>query len=422
MSWSKVGSGGGILAWLRHEWLVLASLVMLVAVAAGGIGYFRQAASPDSPALFGNDYLAFYAAGRMALEGHAAAAYDHAAHATEQQQLAAEAKGSGALPATYYFGYPPTYLALVAPFATLPYYASLFAFLGLTALLYLAAMWLIWPGWRTVILALAVPNACIAFGFGQNAFLTAGLVGCALALLDRRPWLAGILIGLLAVKPQLGLAFPFVLIATGRWRPLVAATATVVVTALLSAAVLGVDAWRAFLGIGGASRSQLLESSAVGFEKIQSLFAALRLAGASIPVAYVAQAVLALLVAGSLVMLWRSAADYRLKAAAAAGATLLTTPFCLAYDLMIEVPAAAFFAAYGAARGFRPGELAALALVLLTPEVAALGLLGTTPVGLFGMVVLYALVIARAFADVSLSRQPASAPAPLHLDPRHASG
>ncbi|HVZ15218.1 MAG TPA: glycosyltransferase family 87 protein, partial [Bauldia sp.] len=203
MPGSVVNAASAVGAWLRREWLVLAALVMLAAVAAGGVGYFRSASSPENPALFGNDYLAFYAAGRMVLEGRPAAAYDHAAHAAEQVRLAAEAKGGGALAATYYFGYPPTYLAFVAPFAWLPYYASLFAFLGLTALLYLAAMWLIWPGWRTLVLALAVPNACIAFGFGQNGFLTAGLVGCALALLDRRPWIAGVLVGLLAVKPQL---------------------------------------------------------------------------------------------------------------------------------------------------------------------------------------------------------------------------
>jgi hypothetical protein len=46
-----------------------------------------------------------------------------------------------------------------------------------------------------------LPAAFIIIGHGQNGFLTAALLGGALHLLDRRPWLAGLLIGGLAYKP-----------------------------------------------------------------------------------------------------------------------------------------------------------------------------------------------------------------------------
>ena len=49
----------------------------------------------------------------------------------------------------------------------------------------------------------------------------------SLALIDRRPWLAGVLIGCLAYKPQFGLLIPLVLVASGRWRVFAAAVATV---------------------------------------------------------------------------------------------------------------------------------------------------------------------------------------------------
>ena len=57
----------------------------------------------------------------------------------------------------------------------------------------------------------------LEFTAGQNGFLTAALIGGALGLLERRPALAGICLGLLTYKPQFGLLFPFVLIADRRW-------------------------------------------------------------------------------------------------------------------------------------------------------------------------------------------------------------
>ena len=50
-------------------------------------------------------------------------------------------------------------------------------------------------------------------GHGQNGFLTAALLGGALHWLDRRPWLAGVLIGCLAYKPQFGVLIPVALLA-----------------------------------------------------------------------------------------------------------------------------------------------------------------------------------------------------------------
>jgi hypothetical protein len=61
--------------------------------------------------------------------------------------------------------------------------------------------------------AFAFQGTWIAILAGQNSFLTLGLAGMGLALLDRRPWLAGMCIGLIAIKPQFGIVFPVVLVA-----------------------------------------------------------------------------------------------------------------------------------------------------------------------------------------------------------------
>ena len=65
--------------------------------------------------------------------------------------------------------------------------------------------------WTALLLAVAFPAVLVNLGHGQNGFLTAALLGGALAMLDRRPIVAGILFGLLAYKPQFGLMIPLVL-------------------------------------------------------------------------------------------------------------------------------------------------------------------------------------------------------------------
>ncbi len=53
---------------------------------------------------------------------------------------------------------------------------------------------------------------------GQNSTWTAALSGSGLSLLERRPLLAGGLLGLLIYKPQLGLLIPVALLAGRHWR------------------------------------------------------------------------------------------------------------------------------------------------------------------------------------------------------------
>ena len=72
-------------------------------------------------------------------------------------------------------------------------------------------------GPETLLIAAAFPAVFVNIGHGQNGFLTAALLGGALHLLDRRPWLAGVLIGLLAYKPQFGVLIPIALLASRRW-------------------------------------------------------------------------------------------------------------------------------------------------------------------------------------------------------------
>jgi len=221
----------------------------------------------------------------------------------------------------------------------------------------------------------------------------------ALLQLDKRPILAGVLFGLLAYKPQFGLLIPFVLAASGRWRTFIAATATVLILGLAVTAAFGTDVWRAFFQSMRFTREVVLERGDTGWYKIQSVFSWARMWGASVDVAYIAQATVTLCVGGATVWFWRSRAAFEPKAAALLIATLLATPYSLDYDLMLLAPAIAFLAAHGMADGFEPYEKSLLAALWLMPLLArSIAQATLVPLAVPLMMSLFALIMSRALA------------------------
>ena len=369
----------GFIAFLRTGAFLTRERVRLVALgvlAAALIGLVYLAAGANGPndsygRPLGTDFASFYAAGTLVRDGLAALAFDQATHFAREQAIFG--------PATQYyaFQYPPVFLLVAGALAGLPYVPALTVWQVATLILYLLAMRAVLAGSQGtaldrlwLLLALAFPAVFINLGHGQNGFLTVALFAGALAVLDRRPLVAGILIGLMIYKPQFGLMIPLVLIATGRWRVILAAAATVVALLLATFVAFGPDVWPAFLASMTFTRTVLLEQGDVGFFKMQSVFAWVRLWGGGVTLAYVIQSVVTLGVAGALVWFWRSAASYPLKATALLIGTLLATPFCLDYDLMLLAPAIAFLAIDGQRDGFCAWHKLVLAALWLVPLIA----------------------------------------------------
>ncbi len=81
-----------------------------------------------------------------------------------------------------------------------------------------------------------------------SIFVTA-LIAFALAFAGTRPILAGVCLAIATVKPQYGLLVPVFLIGCGYWRTFVTASLATIGLVAISAAVYGVDAWKAYFGI-----------------------------------------------------------------------------------------------------------------------------------------------------------------------------
>jgi len=369
--------------------LIAGYAIAIAAILATAHGAVDYAGRP-----LGSDFSDVWSAGQLALQGAPASAYDPSV------QYAAQQLAFHRSDIPYYgWAYPPFFLLLASALALLPYVVALAVWQGATVPLYLAALRAISRRRETLLLGLAFPAVFLGVTHGQNGFLTVALFAGGLLLLDRRPILAGILFGLLTYKPQFGLFLPLVLAVTGRWKTFGSAAGTAAGLVVITIGLFGVETWRAFLDSIAGTREVFLEEGQTGFQKIQSAFAAVRSWGGSVPLAYAVQSVVTVAAGVALTGLWRSKADFRLKAAGLLTASLLATPYCMDYDLLLLAPAVAFLAELARERGFRPYEASFLALTFIAPiatrNVAKLTLI---PLGLLVTIGLFIVILRHAFA------------------------
>ena len=374
-----------------YSWMLLAfwliGITAVVLTAHGGLDFLGRP--------LGTDFSNVWSAGRLVLDGRPWAAYDtHVHHLVQQTAF-------NSLDIPYYgWHYPPFFLFIAGALAALPYGWALGVWLGTTFPLYLTVIRRISHFPLTALVGAAYPAVAVNIIHGQNGFLSVALLGVGLLLLDRRPVLSGIAIGLLAYKPQFGVLIPLVLIATARWKVFAVASLTVAAWMVLTTIAFGPEIWQAFIASTEFTRKVVMEAGALSPEKVLSLFAAMRMWGLSIPYAYVGQGFLATIVCIATIWLWRMPVAQVLKSAGLVGGALLVTPYALDYDLMILGLGLAWFTVHGLKNGFLAWEKSALFFVWCLPLISRLAaILLSVPLGLIGLLLFFALVMRRAWTD-----------------------
>jgi hypothetical protein len=201
-----------------------------------------------------------------------------------------------------------------------------------------------------------------------------------------------VLFGLAVFKPQFGLLVPVVLLLTGEWRTILSASATIAVLAALTTLALGTGIWADWLAVSNDAQAAM-GGGAIGFAKLQSLFAAARLLGADTALAYALQGALSLAVFGAVA--WASwGRRYTLAHGSLmiAGAPLVT-PFVLDYDMVLT----AFPLIWLATRDPRPWERISSAAVFVAPALARPLAMNTgIPIMVPLLVALFVLLVRRA--------------------------
>ncbi len=244
------------------------------------------------------------------------------------------------------WGYPLFVLPFYWPFAQLPYALALTLWTVLFGAAFLWAASAPVDRTRTTLAVIFIalsPAALINTVGGQNGFLTGALLMGSMLLLDRRPLVAGVLIGLLIFKPHLGLCLPFVLIALGAWRTFISASLTSAALLLYTLPFIGLDPWIEYVDKVSPYQALLLERFQGFYTNMMvSVTAGLRSMGVAYGPALAIQACVSLAVLVTVVFAVRKTEIPALRAALIATAVPLITPYAFNYDLTAAAAALAW--------------------------------------------------------------------------------
>jgi len=291
--------------------------------------------------LKGTDFLHFYTLGTLALEHRSSDLYDMNAQAALAAQRVPGAAGIRYLPL-----YPPQVSIFFAPVARLSYGWALAAWWMFSGLLYGICCYGVWrmcPQLRAhsgtvALLAAAFPAFFHLIAWGQTSAIALAVFTLAFFLLrERREFLAGLVVGCLIFKPQLGLAVAVVFVAAGAWK--IVAGSLLSAGAQLSAGVLyyGVEPFRVWLRMLSNVQNvvPLLEPRPYQTHCLRTFWSMMVPWQSVSSVLYVVSAVGVL---GVAIAAWRRARPLALRYSALLLATVLVAPHLTVYDLVILAP------------------------------------------------------------------------------------
>jgi alpha-1,2-mannosyltransferase len=399
---------------LQKKLLLLFAMCLATQASANLIKYFHELSDGSR---FGGDFISFWNAAHRVRHGEITAIYDPD---TWHRILSTNTTGI-----ISWFVYPPftlfglwplgdaTYNEAVLAWSLVPlaFYFGLIVLLAKRSGLGAGANPACENNWsRTqayaVLIAFSLPFLSANLFSGQTGALIAVFFLGAAYFWPTRPILAGICIGLLAIKPQMGLLMPFALIASGQWRVVAAAATTVLSLIVLSTIWLGAAIWTDYLRM-----SQMFgHFVGRGYDQIQQLalgpYVSLQGAGMSAALAGLLQVVVSVAVLTVIIRgfsRWKSnkqelgKEDGRLdlRLALLAAGTLLTTPYSLSYDtplLMLSVIPLL-------ARSWRDGwdgiELASVTALLILPYAQLLAIGSHVPFAFLALLLWFGVLYRR---------------------------
>lgn len=279
--------------------------------------------------VFGRDFLNTWMGARSVFHGGPAVLFDARTYNTALRDML------GTVYPEHFWSYPPHVLLFIWPFGLMPYLPAYIAWCAIGVALYLLACSSAIQRRRMLFLA-AAPGVTVCIFFGQNGFYSAALLIGGLLCLDRRPVLAGILFGILTIKPQLGLLVPVVLLLERRWVTIMSAVAT---TAVLFAATTMLFGWNAWVEFWQKVIPQQEWLTAHGggllFEMVSSVFYAGRLLHLPLAFDWALQGIVSALALAAVAWTYRQRRDPAYSLALFVTATFLVTPYILNYDMVI---------------------------------------------------------------------------------------
>lgn len=298
---------------------LLVSLVLIQAATFHSLQFARKG-DPNM------DFLAFYVSGTMWREGRPEAAYDMASFTS----ALSEAGQVGALT----WAYPPPMFLVGGLLSALPIWAAYLCFMLPGYVLFVAAIRRLAGSYSPGALALALPALIINARNGQTGVWIAAVQAWFVLAMMSRKCTSGPLLGVLSLKPHLGIGLGIAALAMRRFDVLFRAFLVVLALAVTATLALGDDIWPAFFA-GSGKVSAMLMAGQFPLVRMSSVFAFARYSQAATPWALAAH--LFALAVGIGVILWgvRRKLPERELWAGAVFAGLLVSPYAYDYDLVL---------------------------------------------------------------------------------------
>jgi hypothetical protein len=294
--------------------------------------------------LKGTDFLHLYTLGSLAAAHRGADLYDMNAQAALAAQRVPEAAGIRYLPL-----YPPQVSIFFAPLAHLSYGWALILWWVCSVVVYGICCYFVWRscpnlrerGGTVVLLAVAFPAFFHLIAWGQTSAVALACFTLMFFLLrDRREFLAGLALGCLIFKPQLGLAGAAVLVSLGVWRTVLGAALSAVTQLAVGVLYYGTEPLRQWLLTLRKVRTvlPLLEPKVYQTHSLRTFWSMILPWAEASFIFYIVSAAVVLSLT---IACWkrRSAVPLALRYSVLLLASVLVAPHLTVYDLVILAPA-----------------------------------------------------------------------------------
>jgi alpha-1,2-mannosyltransferase len=280
--------------------------------------------------VYGRDFLNTWMGGRSAFFGGPAPWFDLHAYNLALREMLGDPQYQ-----EHYWSYPPHVMLFIWPLGLMPYLPAYFAWCAIGIALYLFACSSAIPRDRMMFLAVG-PGIAVCIFFGQNGFYTAALLIGGLLCLDRRPILAGVLFGILTIKPQIGCLLPVVLLLERRWITIASAVVTTAVLVIATAMLFGWQIWIDFWQkIVPQQADLMVTGGGMLFACVSSVFFNMRMILLPIGVDWAIQWLVSALTLAAVIWTYWKRRDPTLSLAFLVTATFLFSPYVLNYDMVV---------------------------------------------------------------------------------------
>jgi alpha-1,2-mannosyltransferase len=293
--------------------------------------------------LKGTDFLHLYTLGSVAAAHRGGDLYDMNAQAVLAAQRVPEAAGIRYLPL-----YPPQVSVFLAPLARLPYGWALLVWWCGSAVVYGICCYCIWRacpnlrnyGGTVALLAIAFPAFFHLIAWGQTSAAALACFTLMYFLLrDKRDFLAGLVLGCLIFKPQLGLAAAIVFVSIGAWRTVLGAVVSAAAQLSVGVFYYGTEPLRQWMYVlrNVGQVLPLLEPKLYQTHSLRTFWSMLVPGEVSSLGPYILSAMVVL--AFTIACWTRGSGSLPLRYSSLLLTTVLVAPHLTVYDLVILAPA-----------------------------------------------------------------------------------